>query len=121
MTTQWVNLDDDTSILLTKTNGNTLRLNVGDCITYRAYCDDLSRPDGVIIKSFTSKISKSEPNDGPIGMTYLPWRKDEKRWAEPEFTMRGDPRHIICYPTGTPHYGQHIEWETVELISNPEK
>ena len=121
MTTQWINPSDNTSILLTKQNGTKLTLNVGDCITYRAFCDELSRPDGVIITSFTSKNFKSEINVGPIGMTYLPWRKDENRWATHAFSMKGNPRHIICYPTGTPHYGQHIEWETVEIIPNPEK
>ena len=121
MTSQWVNPDDKTSILLTKQDDTKLILNVGDCITYKSFCDELSRPDGVIITTFTSKNFNSEPSVGPIGMTYLPWRKDEKKWANPSFGMRGDSRHIICYPTGMPHYGQHIDWESVKLIPNPEK
>lgn len=121
MTTQWINPTDNTSIFLTKQDGTKLTLKVGDCITFRAFSDISSRLDGVIITSFTSKDFKSNPNTGPIGMTYLPWRKDEKRWATASYGMRGDSRHVICYPTGTPHYGEHIEWDTVEIIPNPEK
>jgi len=118
MTTQWTNINDKTSIILTKKNGTKLTLNVGDCIKFTGLC---GRPDGIIIIEFTTKNFKSEPSIGPIGMTYLPWRKDENKWATTAFSMRGNPRHIICYPTGFPHFGQHIEWDTVEIIENPEK
>ena len=118
MTTQWINPTDNTSIFLTRQNGTNLILNVGDCITFGGFGHN--RSDGVIITAFTSKDFKSKPDIVPIGMTYLPWRKDEKRWATASYGMRGDSRHIICYPTGTPHYGEHIDWETVNIIPNPE-
>ena len=51
-------------------------------------------------------------------MIYLTWKKT--KWAEPRFTLRGNPRHIICVPDGMNHYGQHIDWNTIELVKNPE-
>ena len=116
MTAFWnkkmINPKEKTSIILTKSNGNILELNVGDCIRYTGFNN---RPDGIKITSFTG----TENNEGPIGMTYVPWRKDEKKWAEPIFSMRGG-RHVICYPVGMQHYGEHIEWDNVEIIDNPE-
>jgi len=114
---------DNTSVILTKSDGKTITekiiLSVGNVITYDG---TNPRPDGVKIISFTTtKDLKSNQNVGPIGMRYLPWRKKEKLWAEPAYVgMRGDPRHIICYPVGKNSYGEHIDWGTVKLITNPE-
>ncbi len=102
MTTTWHNAP--TSVLHTKQNGDKLILNVGDCIIYEG------RDLPVRIESFTGKIE-------PIGFTYLPWRGD--RWATPSFGMRGDARHMICYPGGLVHYGQHMKWESVQVTPNP--
>jgi hypothetical protein len=49
---------------------------------------------------------------GPRGFIYLPYRR-EGRWASRAFSLRGDPRFIICYPAGTPHYGLHIPLHTI--------
>ena len=115
MTTQWVNPSDETcGIILTKKDGTKNVLLVGNFITFEG------RPDGVKITGFTSKNFKSNPDIGPIGMTYLPWRKEEKRLATPLFTMKGDPRHIICSPVGLHHFGENIDWESVRIIPNPE-
>ena len=107
-----INPEETKSIILTKNDGIILELKVGDCIKYTGINN---RPDGIKITSFTG----SENNEGPIGMTYLPWRKDEKRWGSPIFSMKGG-RHIICYPDGMQHYGEHIEWNNVEIIKNRE-
>ena len=117
--TIWTNINSFNSfesITHTKQNGKTQEINIGDCITYIGY--PTSRPDGVKIIKFT--YNESKPDIGPIGMIYLPWRKDEKRWASPAFSMRGAPRHIICYPIGRNNYGEHIDWESIEIIPNPE-
>ena len=82
---------------------NPLILKIGDFITHKR------REDGAKIINFTGTHEKP----GPIGIEYLPWRVN--RWATPLFSLKGNPRHIICYPTGITHYGQHIEWITVEL------
>jgi len=58
--------------------------------------------------------------DGPRGFTYLPWRESESRWATPVITLRGDQRFIIVYPTGFPHYGQHIQLHTIKIIDMPQ-
>ena len=115
-TVEWVKSLDNTAVILT-TDSEKITLRVGDVITYTG---PNGRPDGVKIVSFTSRNFESNPDIGPIGMTYLPWRKEEQRWATPSFTMRGDPRHIICSPVGRNSYGEHIHWSTVKLIPNPE-
>jgi hypothetical protein len=68
-------------------------------------------------KSRTPAISI---NVGPLGITYLPWRDDEKRFASMSYTMRGNQRFIICYPVGISHYGQHVDWDLVEITSPPD-
>ncbi len=57
---------------------------------------------------------------GPLGITYLPWRDDENRFASVSYTMRGNQRFIICYPVGISHYGQHINWDLIEITSPPD-
>jgi hypothetical protein len=57
---------------------------------------------------------------GPRGITYLPWRYDEKRFATMSYTMRGNERFLICYPVGMRHFGQHIDWDLLEITSPPD-
>ena len=102
-------LQKDITAELTKTSGEKIELSVGTLIRYR------NRPDGVKITGFSSK---EEDTRGPIGLYYLPWRGDQ--WAEVEWTLRGDPRHLIAFPAGSRHYGEQIEWDTVELLSENE-
>jgi len=91
----------------TKTGDSSI-FAVGDTITYEG------RPEEeplVVITEFTGKDF-----NGPIGMSYLPWRSYKKCWATPAITLRGNPRHIICYPVGNRHYGIHIDWSTVQHL-----
>jgi hypothetical protein len=90
-------------------NNNTIILKIGDCIIYK------SRELPVRIDQFIGY--RDDPNSGPLGFEYLPWRGD--RWGTPTWGLRGNPRFIICPPTGLPHYGQHIEWDTVQIVPNP--
>jgi hypothetical protein len=83
-----------------------LILKVGDIISYQG------RETGVKITNFTGFENKL----GPIGFEYLPWIGD--RWATPIITLRGNPRHVITYPTGLPHYGEQINWYSVFLLNN---
>jgi hypothetical protein len=83
-----------------------LILHKGDFISFWGY------EEGVKITNFTGH----EDSPGPIGFDYLPWWGDQ--WAEPLFGLRGNPRHIIAYPTGITHYGQHIHWYSVRLLNN---
>lgn len=91
------------SIILSKSDGTQMHLKIGDFIKFE-------KTQGIRIESFTGNDPK-----GPIGMIYLPWRGD--RWATPQFSMNGDPRHIICWPMGLPHYGLHHSWNTVEFVN----
>jgi hypothetical protein len=85
-----------------------LIIHKGDFITY-----DERDGTGVIVESFTG-----HDLEGPIGLVYRPWREEENRWASTVVTIsHGNLRHLICYPTGTPHYGLHINWESVRLIN----
>ena len=94
------------SICFLKKNGHKLILKKGDFISFWGL------ETGVKITKFTGQ--SDEP--GPIGMEYLPWRGN--RWATPVMTLRGNPRHIIAYPTGLQHYGEHIKWYTVRLLND---
>ena len=105
MTTTWNN-EAQTEILLTKADGTRFILKKGDFIAYEGH------ENGCRIETICGH------KEGPIGITYLPWRGD--RWATPQFGIRGDPRFLICRPTGLPHYGIHPDWETVIQIKNPE-
>jgi len=95
------------SIRYTNTSTNTqLDLKIGDTITFEG------RPENdllVIITGFTG----TNPN-GPIGMVYLPWRTSKQQWATRIVSLCGDPRHIMCYPNGQYHRGEHIDWTTVQ-------
>jgi hypothetical protein len=103
MGTYWNN--SLTSVVHTKKNGDKLILNVGDCIIY-------------MNRELPVRIEKFYGDKEVMGFTYLPWRGE--RWATPQFTFRGDSRFMICYPGGLAHYGQHMNWESVEVVSNPE-
>ena len=100
----WLDATEDTAVLR-KVGGETILITVGTLLRYKG------RPDGVKITGFTSKSSDTR---GPIGLIYLPWRGN--RWATPVWTLSGNPRHLIAFPAGSPHYGEHINWETVELL-----
>jgi len=95
------------SIQMNDTN-NTI-VKIGDCIIYE------SRELPVRIDRFIGY----DTDAGPLGFEYLPWRGD--RWAKPTWGLRGNPRFIICPPSGLPHYGQHIKWDTIQIVQNPSK
>jgi hypothetical protein len=102
-------IQKDISAELKKESGEKIELCVGTLIRYRG------RPGGVKITGFSSKESDTR---GPIGLYYLPWRGN--RWAEIAWTLRGNARHLIAFPVGAPHFGQHIDWDTVELLTDEE-
>ena len=89
-------------------NNKSQILKVGDYITYEG-----RNGTGVMI----IQICGYKEDEGPIGIRYLPWREDG-RWATQQFSLRGDMRFIICYPSGMMHHGQHIIWNTVENINH---
>ena len=106
-TVLWIDTNDHTKVILRKDSDETLVLSVGDFITYEG------RPDGVRIEGFTF-TNKEHEREGPIGMTYIPWRPKEKRWASISWSlMRGNNRHIIAFPCGRSHFGEHIDWNTM--------
>jgi len=102
-------IQKDITAELKKESGEKIELSVGTLIRYRG------RPDGVKITGFTSKKSDIR---GPIGLLYLPWRGD--RWAEVVWTLKGNPRHLIAFPAGAQHFGQQIDWNSVELLNEEE-
>jgi len=91
--------------VLTKENGSKIDISVGTLLTWQR------RPMGVRVTGFSSKSTDTR---GPIGIFYLPWRGDH--WAEMEWTLKGNPRHLIAFPVGTVHYGEQVDWETVNLL-----
>ena len=92
------------SVKLVKDDGSEMILSVGDFIKFEG------RDEGVRIEQIVG--------DNPIGMEYLPWRG--ARWATPVFSLRGNPRFLVCYPYGKNTYGQHINWNTVEHLDLPD-
>jgi hypothetical protein len=86
----------------------SIQLGVGDCIIW----DD--RHEYVVI----TEVIGNDSTIGPYGFIYLPWR-NEGRWASKAFSLRGDPRFVICYPGGTPHYGLHIPLHTIRKDEVP--
>jgi hypothetical protein len=107
-TVLWELADSTQSVVLTKKNGEKLPLRVGDFITYDG------RPDGVRITGFSGDRDLA----GPIGMFYTPWRKDQEKWAESKWCLKGDMRHIIAFPCGEQHWGEQLNWNTVALFLN---
>ena len=93
------------SIRICKKNGKELILKKNDIISL------LNRELGVKITNFTGNADQP----GPIGLEYLPWRGT--RYATPQMTLRGNPRHIITYPWGIKKYGEHINWYFVRLMN----
>ena len=108
MACTWNNAER-TEILLTKEDGTTLILKVGSCITYKG------RELGVLLESIIGT------SVGPLGFEYLPWKGD--RWAGYSFSIsKGNERRLVCRPTGTDRYtwGEIPDWNTVQLIDNPD-
>ena len=102
MTTEWNKFEQ--SIIVHKDDGSNLLIQVGEFITYKG------REHGVVVERLIGNTV------GPWGMEYLPWRGE--RWATATFSLRGNPRFIICMPHGVEKYGQHIDWNTVEHVNN---
>lgn len=100
----WHEYPNSVKITSNNTLNNTI-IKIGDCIIYKS-------------RELPVRIDRFCGNEGPMGFEFLPWRGD--RWATPTFGLRGNPRFIICPPTGLPHYGQHIEWDTLQIVENPD-
>ena len=104
----WKHSSCKTTAVLTNSDASTQDLSIGDFITY-----DGRNGEGVKIVDFTWKCSDDR---GPIGMIYLPWRSGEKRWAKLAWSLKGNMRHIIAFPVGINHYGQLINWDSVQKL-----
>jgi len=106
----WVKFNK--SILIQREDKEDLILSVGDCITFDFMVHKRPPNDCCIVKHFTG----FQTEVGPVGITYLPWRHEENRWATEQWTLRGDTRHIICYPCGAGHYGFTCNWDTFRMV-----
>ena len=109
--TVWHDKKNRNSFILHKTDGSTLHIKIGDWIKVPG------RDDAVMIDSIV--YPRDIVEDGPRGITYLPWRYDEKHFASIKWTIKGNQRYIICYPCGRRHYGGHIDWDKFELGEPP--
>lgn len=100
-----------------KRDGTSITITVGTWLLLPG------RTDRVIVDklySLQGKKSKSNDTSGPCGITYLPWRENENRFANLSFSMRGNDRFIVCYPEGRDTYGTHIDWDKVEVCTQPD-
>jgi len=113
--TEWCpifdNNDQGRTFILYKSNGSTLMVKKGDWVKIPG------RDDKCIIDSINNN---RENLTGPLGITYLPWRYDEQRFANISWNIKGNRRFIICYPCGQRHYGGHINWDEFELCEAPD-
>ena len=76
--------------------------------------------DNLLKKYINNKQYIANIEKGPIGITYLPWRYDERRFASVLYSIRGNQRFIICYPTGINNCGTHINWDLVKITTPPD-
>ena len=103
--TTWTD-EKKTAVRLKKLDGTELVFRQGDFVTFKG------REDGV--KIIEIRYRTNDP--GPAGFEYLPWRVDEQRWATRIITFSRQPRFVVCYPSGITTCGQHINWESFDLI-----
>jgi hypothetical protein len=81
------------------------------------------RPDKVIVDKIYPLYKNNSIDKealGPCGISYLPWREKEVRFASPSCSMRGNDRFIVCYPAGRNTYGLHINWDDVTVCDKPD-
>jgi len=104
-------LDSKDGFKLLKRNGSSLILKKGSWIKLP------NREDKCLVDRL---YDLKESSIGPTGMSYLPWRKDEQRFASKQWSMKGNPRFIVCYPEGRHTYGIQLNWEEVESCAPPE-
>ena len=85
----WTN-NSKNGFTLSKSDKTILNINKGSWIQL----------PGRDYKCIITKLYSCVKEDiGPNGMTYLPWRENEKMFASVSWSMRGDTRFIVCYPT----------------------
>jgi hypothetical protein len=110
-------MNNDITIVWLDKHKNACVLNrpKGTCILREGqFIEYEGRETGVRIEKFIYK----EDDIGPRGFKYLPWRKEEKRWATPVPDGFNRPsRFIVCYPSGSTTWGEHIKWNTVKHIN----
>ena len=105
----WETPGDETRAVLTKSTGEKIVLYTGVFFKYG------KRTSGVLLEGFTNKTGDVH---GPCGVTYLPWREEEKRWATRSYSLwKGNMRHLVAPPAGLTTYGEHVDWDTVELVN----
>lgn len=108
---------------ITITRGTWLRLpgrddNVMIDNIIQPYYNQIEKEN--LLKNYKYKNNIDNIDKGPIGITYLPWRYDEKRFASVLYSIRGNQRFIICYPTGINNTGNHINWDLVKITTPPD-
>jgi len=106
------NKQQEKSFILYKSNDTILHVKKGDWVKIPG------RDDKCIIDSINGVDRDNLP--GPLGITYLPWRYNEQRFADVSWSMKGNRRFIICYPSGRIHFGGHIDWDKFELCEAPD-
>jgi hypothetical protein len=111
--TEWSDTTTKDEFILYKSDGSEIRVKKGSWVKIPG------RKDKVIIDCIV-KSSRIDETSGPLGISYLPWRYDEKKFASISWSMKGNRRFIICYPCGRLHYGGHIDWEYFELCDPPD-
>jgi hypothetical protein len=103
----WTNAESHDTVTFTKENNEIMTLNVGDFITFEGI------HGGARIEQFTYKDSDTR---GPIGLIYLPWIYEDQAWAKEMWNPKGNPRHLVAEPVGTGHYGERVNWNTIQFV-----
>ena len=107
----WLDKEQRDEFKLLKRNGSSLTLKKGSWVKLPA------REDKCLIDYV---YNLNESLIGPTGISYLPRRDDEQRFASKQWSMRGNPRFIVCYPEGRNNYGIQLDWDKLELCEPPE-
>jgi hypothetical protein len=103
----WTNAESHDTVTFTKENNEIMTLNVGDFITFEGI------HGGARIEQFTYKDSDTR---GPIGLIYLPWIYEDQAWAKEMWNPKGNPRHLVAEPVGSGHYGERVNWNTIQFV-----
>ncbi len=111
----WINKETNKFEVI-RTKDKNISLKQGSWVKIPGIGDE-SNNKCIIDYVFHSR--KTINDNGPIGITYLPWLEDENNFADVSWSIKGNKRFIVCYPEGMRNYGRHIDWDKIELCEPP--
>jgi hypothetical protein len=94
-------------VILTKSDGSKLQLNIGDFISFNRY------DNGALIREFTNPAGEEYYPDRPVYMEFTPWLKNKNNWDQTELFSKCVKSETQPGPNEV-----RIDWNTVKQLSN---